>query len=162
MASWCSNLKLTKQFDLGQSRQWRNIVFRPMRVVFCPSTILLVWETSIVKWLRKATRHDSNCWVVTRDMQRLRLTPQELHVKSNTNVRSAVHSQSRSQWKAPFRRQDSGGLHPPTFCNFPKSTNQQPRLLFSGTGQVRIGEKWAELCSTAFAFHCWTAPCSHH
>lgn len=38
------------------------------------------------------------------------------------------------------------GSRLPTFCNFPKPTNQQPRPLFTETGKVHIGEKWAERC----------------
>lgn len=74
-------------------------------------------------------------------------------------VSEVLFTQSvRNQWKAPFRWAEQWGSAPPNFCNFPKLANQQPRPLFTGTGQVHVGEKWAELCIPTLPFHCRITP----
>lgn len=88
--------------------------------------------------------------VVHSDMEWLRLAPQDPQVKSNIySVRSAVHTVSRRGVKGSFQTAGQQGCVPPSSCNFPKPPNQQASPPFTATGQVRIGEKWAEVCIPA-------------
>lgn len=85
----------------------------------------------------------------------VRLNPQELPVKSNIySVRSVVHTVRQKSVKGSFQMAGQWGPMPPNFCNYPKPTDQQPRPLFTVTGQVCIGEKWAELCIRTVPSHC--------
>lgn len=53
----------------------------------------------------------------------------------------------RNKVKGSFQTAGQRGSTPPRFCNFPKPTNRQTNshVRCSVTGQVCIGEKWAEL-----------------